>query len=455
MFNGPGAKKYDFSHLNPLIVGAFILLICYLGSKNTFYDQFFKVSQLPENRNELSIIENIIPSISGNKVLFNISLHYTFKITYENFRNSFIIKIKHNGFTSVHRHYNMFDYQIDSNRFLSGFALSSIFGDVNISYNYLDEEIAQVKTNIPGIQLLFPGNTLVSKKADHYHFSNVFINKKNELNVYFQTEIVCDSNWIQFENGRTLPLVQLKKTPSEQCSMEGQCVSYDRTTHLFSIPLNSTVHNVFLSLFNPISEFSNQGQDKIVILSAPDLNEKMYQLILEMIPLFGTNIELLNSKNPNFFKELRIRNKISHNFKKLTQKIVKNGDLQDRFVDNELVIVTDEDTKNLISKEKAKEISSLICSSINGGCNVEFIEFASNENVVSKISKAHFLILPKKKAHFIFPLKNNAKAFLISDQQTDNDNNDDKWINDMAKDLSINVSFVKYENGNFDTSVFK
>ena len=167
MFNGPGAKKYDFSNFNPLIVGAVILLICYLGSKNTYYDQFYHVSQLPENRNELSVIKSIVPEIAGNKVLFNISLQFTFKITFENFRQSFSIKIDHYGFRSIHYHNNLFDYQLNSNNYLSGFALSSVFGPVNVTYYYLDEKIAQLNTNIPGIHLLFPGNTIISKKSDH------------------------------------------------------------------------------------------------------------------------------------------------------------------------------------------------------------------------------------------------------------------------------------------------
>lgn len=455
MFNVPGAKKYDFSHFNPIIVAAVVLLICYLGSKNTYYDQFNKVSQLPENRNELSIIQDFQSYISSNKILFNMSLKFAFKITYENFRQSFTIIIDHYGFKSIYHHNNLFDFQLDSNNHLSGFALSSIFGPVNISFMYLEEEIQAKQTNIPGIQLLFPGNTLLSKKDDHFHFSNVYINEQNELRVYFQFPTEYDSDWITFENGRILKLVSVGRVPKDDCasSYSIPCNTFDPITHLFAVPLDSDLnpYSLFLSIFNAIAELSKISQDKIVIWSGSPLTEETSRLLQEMKPLLENQFEILNSQQRSFFKELRIRFKTSHNFQKLTKAILNNN-YQDNYIENQLIIVTDQKSKGIFSNEKVNEISSEICKSVTNGCKFNVVDFSNNVDVVSQINKAHFLILPKDKAYFMFPLCANAKVFLISEEQDDNNSND--WMSKMASDLSVDIKFVKYENNNISSSVF-
>lgn len=424
MFDVPGAKKYDFSGFNFYIVSAVLLLICYLGNKNTYFNQFYRVNQLPENRTELSILKSYDINLKGSQIFINLTIDYIFSITLENFLRSFSLEIQQYGFISIHKRNNFIDFKIDGNK-ISFFTISSIYGDLNISLKYLNTTISKQSFNIKGISLLYPGSTLLSKSQNRIHFTNVFYTENMTLGLHFVSPFTMDPNFIRFPHFRTIPAIHLPKNAKEQCQVS-ICRSFDNDVHLFSAPAQSVFnpYYLFLSLSNPITDFLERNPKAMFAIYGYKVKHPLINNIAES---FGDKVMLLDPTSRVYFKELNIEFHTSRSFDSYL-KVILGDEINQAVNDNKIVILN----SNHLQPEKEKKIVETVCGDEHQ-CEYEVLPFDFSRETIRKINQAKYLVTDMDNAYYMFALQKNSKVLLISnklDQQH-------QWILSLAKDLKL------------------
>jgi len=212
MFQGPDAKKYDLSKCNPILVFLFLFIICYLGGKNTYNDKFFRISQLPENRNELSLIKEIEYAIEGNKVSFRIVVDYVFQITLDNFLNSLNIVVKSGIVVNILRKDQFLDMKIEQNN-ITFYIVTQLYGNTTFSLQYHNIIIKEEVRTIDKIHWAFGGKTCAIGNSNKTDFFDVCFNN-GTLFTYFVSEAKTQPNSILISNDPKNKMQEIAKDHS-------------------------------------------------------------------------------------------------------------------------------------------------------------------------------------------------------------------------------------------------
>ncbi|OHT10573.1 hypothetical protein TRFO_20066 [Tritrichomonas foetus] len=433
MFKGPGAKKYDFSNFNPYVVGAIIFVICYLGSKNTYYDQFYRVSQLPKDRNEMGLIHDvsIVPKI--NQFFINYSMSYIFTVTIENFGSSISIILRHKDFTVRFQKNNYFDYQFFNNK-ASFYILSPVFGDSLISLNHLKGEIASLHHNITHINLLFPGFSLASNLPNYYHFNHVVF-MSDEMHTFFTVNVDINNSMISLGYRRSIRVSKNRGRAKDFCTPKKKCQTVEKLTFVLLAP-NDILFNfnhMFITLLNPIVDIMKKEYNPRFYIHT-NLNETSnHPVLMKYLEFFNREtVNVISKYDITYFHELRLWKNVLHDFSAFRELIGQeiNAIQSEK---NLIVFVSESEIDNV------KEIASKICE----GCKYKVVKPEISKEAISEIRKAQILVTSKENTHLMFSLNENSEVYIFDSSFTE----DDDWIKDMA--LNLNV-IVKKITGNIN-----
>jgi hypothetical protein len=261
MFKGPGATAYDFSHWRPFTVGAALFVLCLLGSLNTFYDQFQRVSQLPADRDELTPLQNLSVRADANRLEIAFTLECVFSITRENFLRSLTIEQRSGIFSVTYARDGFLDYAYDGH---SGSfrLLSPIWGTLNVEVRYLSTPLLQQTVVVPRILVLYPGTSLGMDAGSTVKLTQFCI-RGDQLTTFFYGSVAMDD--ITFGNGRTL--AQSLNTNANDYNAES-CEQINESVHIFAEPPDNNPLSLLKGLFGPIADLQRVSPGaKIAVVS--------------------------------------------------------------------------------------------------------------------------------------------------------------------------------------------
>ena len=270
MFRSKDAKTYDLSKLNPWYVAVVIFIICLLAGKNAYCDKFYRISKLPKNRNETSIVQSTFFLQSKNKFHFIIKTNYIFEITKRKFRENFAISFQSSKLT----------YRLDESSFYSNYFPKNEWQfDILIPFTGRDIEITY-----------FYRNTIIKRE----------INKVNIL----ELETIVENSSFAYDNHQILDFYSV-------CLFNNSLIDFSQSQfylkHFLPIPQISnkkSMQQLSIETNSPIIE-----QNSKVFFNSPNMNQYIDALKYSFLPLFTEYIKqkekrekislFVNNKDPD------------------------------------------------------------------------------------------------------------------------------------------------------------
>lgn len=169
-----GDKRYTCSKTTTFYIGVFIFIICLFAGKNGEFVEFEKLSRLPPNRNETSIVKNVEFHQIDNKLYFDIEIDYIFSITFSKFLESINVVVK------VDRLFYRADqnsfFEIRYNKKRISFIVMVPFSTkspVELTLNYREIEFFRKYLMIPTVSVILDGKTFIADGKTYTDFQGV------------------------------------------------------------------------------------------------------------------------------------------------------------------------------------------------------------------------------------------------------------------------------------------
>ena len=439
MFKTEEAETYDCSTNNFYVVALAAIILSVFGCLNTYFDQFYRCSLLPRDRNESSCVIITDYKTYKNKIYINFSLKSVFSITYENFLDSMAIVLNQSVFTSIFQKGDFFDYKREGDNY-SFYVLSSIYGEVTISLNYLETELLRRNEEFPYLSYVFPGYSGSTKKFSYYRFREVAF-KNNTLLTFFKTRTFIEHDEIAYESGVKIPVKYMNDRISNYCnnSQKGKyCDHWTKEIVLFTEPPpNKSPFATFISLLNPMAKYLLEFSDnaEIAVLSNPNFTYPCKELIK-----FFPNLKFITPTDSIEIDELIMRYRTWHSpepFSRLFGECQRNDKLISLLLDKDTIISKYNRNYNE-TEHDIKKLSQFFLNLTSKRCNeckIQFIKPALENNTFRQIKESNYLITTKTYAYYMFALQRNSTIFVIDDEFS----NEDNWLREMSFHKNLNI----------------
>lgn len=439
MFKGDGAITYDCSSMNSIVIVIVVFMLGLFINMNTYFNQFYKISQLPEDRDEKYSAYDIKIDNDINKVNVSFKYRNIFSITKEIFIQSLKVVLKAGNITIKFHGHEFGDYSFDET-YASFNILSPLHGNVSASLMNFQSMSYSKKFKIDYIAWLYPGFSLAAELKDGiYQFSNIGLDKSNLLTFFSFNNARLEQNKFFFRNGFYFNHIQNSTNINDNLKKNPKCTLHENKVDIFAAPPpGSNPYDVFISVYNPISQYIETNPDAQILLAYDEFGYYQY---LQYIP----NIKFHKVESEcNYFREARIHLNQSNNFtsfKKRIDKFEKKA--------NHVVILHNFKKKPNITNLKPKLES--MCPT----CDVEMIKADSDDFIEFplQITRTQGIISLSEYdiGHMVF-LK--PKSFVIFAQKKNNMKSN-SWMKKMAKDLDLYYSEIIYEYTNDEIIVEK
>jgi hypothetical protein len=217
-------------------VAGVILLVAILGCCNSYYPQFFQVTRLATDRDELSIFSNLEVSNMQNHVYVRFLLNAVFSITRENFLDSLKVTQTQGMVRAIFMRRNWMDLNIHGNE-VSFYFVSPFIGVSDLTIAYLETLLVSKTLMSDGIKSHFRGTTIFAEREMTFFFQNVCVSEGN-LITFFSMHAEFAGNELRLPNGRVLPHHPLQDTEMHTWLQDnkGKCSPDLDSTSLFVEP---------------------------------------------------------------------------------------------------------------------------------------------------------------------------------------------------------------------------
>jgi hypothetical protein len=419
MFRDKNATICDFSDCDTLLVILIGTAICFMGSFSSYYDQFYRISQLPPDRTELTPLKDIFFQNDESLFLLNLSLESIFAVTIDNFLNSMTITQQSGRFLVNYTRRDFLDFALNSGN-VSFSVVSPVFGSSDLDIRYLNTSLYRQPVETERISILFPGSTLVSDRGSLILMSSFCLDGAT-LHSFFMPHVAITGETFLFDNGRLFKHVPHFSTAMTHY-IESQGDRFDTVTgpvHLVAEPMDEGVNPfaIYSSVLNPIAEILKSEANPTIFLLTNNATTKFQEYA-------------------NIFKNVaRISPDESHCFGEAILHVggnPKSSAFRERFVRNatteKIVFLLDGDT-NIVNPE------------ILAGEPLFLNENATIDEIAEQIAGARGIAATSQEAlGYMFLLPRNGSVFLIG---TEEEQEESEWISDMANALDLSFTVLE------------
>ena len=305
MFRGRGAKTYDFSKWRPHVVAAVVVIVCVFVSGNTHFDQFLRVSRLPSDRNETSVLKDLRVSLTGNRFDIVFALKCVFTITRDHFVNSMAVTLESGIFTVTWRRPDFGHFKTFENGTGKIELITPVYGESSLSVRVLNDSLFRESNYSPRVSWLLPNMSLATDQQMTYVFDNVAFSD-NKFITFFHCDVSLRDRALKFESGRVFEHNGKRENSKDFREKNPQCQVYKDPTLVLAEPsANETAFKWAISVLNQVAQ--NQEKPTAVLL-----NEEQNEL-RELLQFFP-KVTQVPSANCTFFQHAEVRARTSHDF---------------------------------------------------------------------------------------------------------------------------------------------
>ena len=286
-------------------MASIVVVLCIFISGNTHFDQFLRVSRLPSDRNETSVLKNLNVSLTGNRFDIVFLLKYVFTITRDHFFNSMVVTQEAGIFTATWKRPDFGNFKTFENGTGTIELVTPIYGDSSLSVRVLDDELFRQSHYKVRISWLYPNMSLATDQHMTYVLDNVAFSD-NKFVTFFHCDVSLRDKALKFESGRVFEHDGKRENSKDFREKNPQCKAYKDPTLVIAEPnVNATAFKWTISVLNQVAQ--NQDKPTVVLL-----NEEQNEL-RELLQFFP-NVTQVPSTDCSFFRHAEVRARTSHDF---------------------------------------------------------------------------------------------------------------------------------------------